>query len=114
MAGAIRSRDKVADMSLRLCVLLWANPGAEAALIAYEDRVLQLMGDHGAQVLQRARSDGADGAPLEVQILEFPSQEALDGYLTDERRVELAGQRELAVARTELFAVELVHADSSL
>lgn len=95
-------------MSLRLCVLLWANPGAEVALIAYEDRVLELIGDHGAQVLQRARSDGTDGAPLEVQTLEFPSQEALDGYLADERRVALAGDRDAAVARTDLFPVDLV------
>ncbi len=101
-------------MSLRLCVLLWGNPGAEAALITYEDRVLELMGDHGARVLQRARSDGAEGAPLEVQTLEFPSQEALDGYLVDERRIALAGEREAAVARTVLFPVEMVQSDSPL
>ena len=30
-------------MRLTLCVLLWAWPGAEDGLIAYEDRVLRLM-----------------------------------------------------------------------
>jgi uncharacterized protein (DUF1330 family) len=95
-------------MSVRLCVLLWPNPGAEAALVAYEDEVLDLVGAHGARVLQRARTDGADGAPLEIQILEFPSRDALDGYMTDERRTALAGEREAAIARTDVFPVDLV------
>jgi hypothetical protein len=71
-------------MSIHLCVLLWSRPGAEEALCAYEDTVLGLMGDHGARVLQRMRTDGAIGAPLEIQVLEFPSQSALDGYMQDE------------------------------
>ncbi|HEY3759240.1 MAG TPA: hypothetical protein VGL37_05725 [Solirubrobacteraceae bacterium] len=91
-----------------LCVLLWANPDAEVALVDYEDRVLELMADHGARVLQRARTDGANGAPLEIQILEYPSQAALDGYLEDERRAALADEREAAIARTEILPVELV------
>ena len=93
---------------IRLCVLLWANPGADAALVDYEDRVLELMADHGARVLQRARTDGADGAPLEIQILEYPSRAALDGYLADARRAALAGDREAAIARTEILPIELV------
>ena len=95
-------------MTVRLCVLLWPNPGAEAALIAYEDRVLELMGSHGARVLQRARTDGSDGAPLEIQILEYPSQDALDAYIADERRAALAGEREAAIARTDVLPIDLV------
>src|ERR1017187_4145813 len=64
---------RVSAMSLTLCVLLWAQPGAGDALIAYEDRVLDLVSGHGGRVLQRARSNGADGQPLEIQLLEFPS-----------------------------------------
>ncbi len=94
-------------MSLHLCVLLWPNAGTEQALVAYEDRVLELMGDHGARVLQRARTDGADGAPLEIQILEFPSQEALEGYMGDERRIALAAERDAAIARTDVLEVDL-------
>ena len=95
-------------MSIHLCVLLWPRPGAEEELCAYEDTVLGLMGDHGARVLQRLRTDGADGAPLEIQALEFPSREALDGYMQDERRTALASVREAAIARTEVLPVELV------
>jgi hypothetical protein len=88
--------------------LLWARPGTEAALVRYEDRVLELMADHGARVVQRARTDGANDAPLEIQILEYPSQTALGGYLADERRTALAAEREATVARTEILPVELV------
>jgi uncharacterized protein (DUF1330 family) len=95
-------------MSVHLCVLLWANAGAETALSAYEDQVLALMDEHEARVLQRVRSDGANGTPVEVQILEFPSQDALDAYLADERRSALADERDAAIARTEIIHVEPV------
>lgn len=91
-----------------MCVLLWARPGADKALAAYEDRVLALVPGHGGRVLQRARSDGAGGQPLEVQILEFPSQAALAAYMDDGRRTALAADRDRAVARTEVINVELV------
>lgn len=100
--------DYPATMSVNLCVLLWPNTGAEIALIEYEDRVLELMPNHGARVLQRTRTDGADGAPLEIQILEFPSQTALDAYLVDERRTALSRERDAAIDHTEIFPVELV------
>jgi uncharacterized protein (DUF1330 family) len=93
-------------MTIHLCVLLWAKPGAEEALCAYEDTVLELMGDHGARVLQRMRTGGANGAPLEIQILKFPSQDALDGYMQDERRTALAGERDAAIARTDVLRAE--------
>jgi uncharacterized protein (DUF1330 family) len=95
-------------MRIDLCVLLWAKSGAELALRDYEDRVLALVADHGGRLLQRARSDGSNGAPTEIQILEFPSRSALNAYMTDERRVALAGDREAAVARTEVIGIDLI------
>jgi uncharacterized protein (DUF1330 family) len=95
-------------MSLTLCVLLWAQPGADDALIAYEDRVLDLVPEHGGRVLNRARSSGADGQPLEVQLLEFPSTAALSDYMTDSRRLALAHDRDQAVARTDVISVDLI------
>jgi uncharacterized protein (DUF1330 family) len=95
-------------VSLHLCVLLWPNPGAAAALVEYEDKVLDLLATHGARVLQRARADGADAVPMEIHILEFPSQAALDAYMKDERRTMLASEREAAIARTEVIRVDLV------
>ena len=95
-------------MSLTLCVLLWARPGAADALAAYEDQVLNLVPEHGGQVLQRARSSGEPGQPLEIQLLEFPSAAALDDYMADERRTALAHVRDHAIARTQVINVELV------
>ena len=93
---------------MTLCVLLWAHPGNEDALISYEDRVLEFAPAHGGRLLQRARTDGSGGAPLEIQFLEFPSEGALDDYLQDERRTALAGQRDRAICRTEVMRVDLV------
>jgi hypothetical protein len=119
-------------MSRTLCVLLWAQPGAQAALTAYEDRVLRLVPDHGGQVVHRARNSGVqrgrnsgvqggrnsgvqggggggtDGQPAEIQFIGFPSQAALDAYMADPRRTALAAERDRAVARTEIIDVELV------
>lgn len=97
-------------MRLTLCVLLWAAPGAEDGLIAYEDRVLRIVPEHGGRVLQRARGSGSAGQPLEIQLLEFPSAQALDGYMTDDRRRSLAGERDKVIAKTEVIDVELVEA----
>jgi uncharacterized protein (DUF1330 family) len=95
-------------VAMTMCVLLWARPGEDAALAAYEDRVLALVPEHGGQVLQRARGDGAGGQPLEIQTLRFPSKAALAAYMSDERRTALAADRDRAVARTEVINVELV------
>ncbi len=94
-------------MSLTLCVLLWARPGTEDGLIAYEDEVLSLVPEHGGRVLQRARSGGTGGQPLEIQFLEFPSAAALDAYMTDDRRTSLAAERDRVIAQTEVIQVQL-------
>ena len=69
------------------CVLLWARPGMEAALSAYEDKVLRLVTEHGGRVLERGMvlaSSQHDGEPpTEVQLLEMPSETSLDAYVND-------------------------------
>jgi hypothetical protein len=95
-------------MSLTLCVLLWARPGAEDGLIAYEDRVLAMAAEHQGRVLQRVRGSGADGQPLEIQLLEFASAQALDGYMADPRRQSLAAERDRVIAKTEVIDVQVV------
>lgn len=101
-------------MSLVLVVLLWPHRGADDALVRYEDRVLAWVPDHGGRVIQRARSPrgiGAEGQPLEIQILEFPSADALERFTADPRRQSLAEDREAAVARTDIIEVELIRPD---
>lgn len=97
----------MADSEITLCCLLWAHPGAEEALVAYEDRVLALLPDHGITLELRAIGDGAPCRPLETQVYRLPSQAALEAYLADPRRTAHAAERDRVVARTELFPVTL-------
>ena len=62
---------------------------------------------HGGRVLQRARSSGAGEQPLEIQLLEFPSAQALAAYQADGRRQALAGERAGVIARTDIIEVQL-------
>ncbi|MES5819953.1 hypothetical protein [Streptomyces sp. RG80] len=94
-------------MTVQLCVLLWARPGAAEAMAAYEDKVLALLGEHGGRVVQRARADGADGRPDEIQLIEFAGQDGYDAFMKDGRRVALADERDATVARTDLYPVTL-------
>jgi len=97
----------VPENPVSLCVLLWAKPGKESALCAYEDQVLVLLAEHGGHVLQRGSvvADGDDGRPAEVQFLEFPSEAALAAYMNDSRRLALAADRDAAIARTDVLRV---------
>jgi uncharacterized protein (DUF1330 family) len=95
-------------MSLTLCVLLWARDGCELELADYEDRVLELIPEYGGRVLQRARTEGAGEEPLEIHTLEFPDEDALLDYMSDERRTALGPERDRVIAHTQLLRVDLV------
>jgi uncharacterized protein (DUF1330 family) len=64
---------------------------------------LERLGDHSAKALTRVRS--LAGGPTEVQVLEFPSDSALEAFINDPQRVALAGMRERAIERTEIVRV---------
>jgi hypothetical protein len=84
-----------------------ADPSMAAAASAYEDAVLALLPDHGAQVLYRGvRAAGqGEALPVEVHLLWFPSREAFDAYLADPRRAAL--MEEHGEVFTEKTVVEL-------
>src|SRR5690606_26208745 len=85
------ARDEIGDarsrgewrVSVTFYVYLWARPGMEQDLVAYEDTVLALVDEHGGRLVHRSRTDGRDGRPFEIQLFEWPSQAALDGYMAD-------------------------------
>ena len=91
---------------MKLCVLLWAVPGREQQLVEYEDRVLPLLAEYDARVIQRVRSQDSGDGPLEVHILEFPSEDAFDGYLADPVRASWSELRDGAVARADVLRVD--------
>src|SRR5262245_17337015 len=95
-------------MAVELCVLLWARTGKVDALVAYEDKVLDVVADHGGVVRQRAHVAMGDADdPTEVQLLHFPTMDAFDAYMQDERRLALATERDDAIERTQVMRVEL-------
>jgi uncharacterized protein (DUF1330 family) len=96
-------------MAVTLCVSLWAAPGNEGLLVAYEDQVLALLRAHNGRLLQRVRTvDGDADDPFEVHVIEFADQASFDAYMTDPRRVALAELRDRALAPTQVLRVEVV------
>lgn len=93
-------------MAVTICVVLWAARGQEELLAEYEDRVLKRLGEYGARVLIRVRA--LEGDPTEIQVLEFPSEDALDAFQADPERVALASVRARAIDRTQIARVQLV------
>src|SRR6202046_1202690 len=110
--GRMRHAYGMPETPVVSCVLLWARPGMEAALSAYEDKVLRLVAGHGGRVLERgtvlpgSQHDGEP--PTEVQFLEMPSEASLDAYMNDPRRLAMAAERDAAIARTDLFRIQPV------
>ena len=106
----MRHADEVPETPVVICVLLWARPGMEAALSAYEDEVLGLIAEHGGRVLERGTvlsgSQPGGEPPTEMQLLEMPSEASLDAYLNDPRRLAMAAERDVAIARTDLFRIQ--------
>lgn len=88
-------------MTVMVCVLLSAVPGNERLLIDYEDRVLELLAGHGGRVLRRVRAIDPRSAPYEMQLIEFPSEAAFEGFMSDPARAAMSGLRDRAVAATE-------------
>ena len=93
-------------MTITVAALLWAIPGREAELAAYETRVLALIPEHGGRVIERATITAGTG-PREIQLIQFPAQANMDSYLADARRTALAADRDAAIGRTELYPVDL-------
>jgi hypothetical protein len=77
-------------------------------LIAYEDSVLAWVSEHGGTVLQRARSDGAEDRPLEIQLFEWASEAAMNGFMSGSRGTALSADRDRAVARIEIVPLYLI------
>ena len=91
-------------MTLRMCVLLWEQPGRDKELAEFEDTVLARVPAHGGTVVSRDTVlDRADGDPLEVQILEMPDERALAAYMNDPERLAAAHRRDEIIARTQLL-----------
>jgi hypothetical protein len=79
------------DSPFTLVFVGYADPALAERAAAYEDAVLPLLADHGAELVYRGRrAAGQDEAlPLEVHVTRFPHRRALESYLADDRRAAL-------------------------
>ncbi len=89
-----------------LVAMLWPLPGQEQLLVEYEDAVLALLPTYGCRVIERVRrTDDTDG-PFEVQIIEYPDEEAVAAYMVDPARLALANVHARAIERTQVVRVQ--------
>jgi uncharacterized protein (DUF1330 family) len=89
-----------------LVAMLWPVPGQEQLLVEYEDAVLALLPAHGCRVIERVRrTDDTDG-PYEVQLIEYPGEEAIGAYMADPARLALADTHARAIERTQVVRVQ--------
>lgn len=95
-------------MPLVLTALLWAVPGEEDLLVDYENAVLALIPTHGGRVIERVRRVDPGDGPLEVQVIEFPDEDAVAAYTVDPARVARSADHARAIARTEVIRVTRV------
>ena len=91
-----------------LVAMLWPHPGQEQALIDYEDAVLALLPAHGCQLVSRVRRTDSSDGPFEVQLIEYPDEDAVAAYMVDPARVALADIHAASIARTVVTRVEPV------
>ena len=99
--------DTVPSMVISVCVMYWAKPNTGTGLSCYLDDVLDLIAEHGGVVLQRGVTDASDDQPLEVHILQFESEDVLENFMGDKRRVAFAPERERVIARMEIMRMTM-------
>ena len=84
-------------------------PGKSVEGSLYEHTVLQYFVEHGGEIIAAFKPQAqADGLPPadEVQLLRIPTQQQLDAYLSDPRRLALSPMRAGTIAVTELTISE--------
>lgn len=69
----------------------YAEAERATAASAYEDEVLPLLADHGAELLIRGRrrNDQDPVLPLEVHVIRFPDRAAYEAFLGNPARLAL-------------------------
>lgn len=88
-------------MPLDIIVRLWSRPGHWDGFRQFEDRALQIMADHGAQLVRIERPSGKD-CPDEVHHLTFPDLGALEAYRADPRVQAMASLRKRVILKSEI------------
>ena len=89
--------------------MYWATPDTGDDLSRYLDGIVDLIVEHGGVVAQRGVTDASDDQPLEIHFCQFESEDILDNFMGDKRRVAFAPERERVIARMEIMRMTMKH-----
>jgi uncharacterized protein (DUF1330 family) len=92
-------------LMIHILAMLHAGAGGVKSLRAYERKVMPILEEHGGKLLSAFTPQGHDQpeCPDEVHLLEFPSDEAFQSYLSDERVTGLSEMRGVAIAKAVVY-----------
>ncbi|MER5478147.1 hypothetical protein ABT026_14400 [Streptomyces sp. NPDC002734] len=89
-------------MTVTYLMLAWLAEGGAGAFDVYEGAVLPLLAEYGGRLERRVRT--MDDR-LEVHLVSFPTEDALDAYRADPRRSAAAPLLESSGAEVQLLPV---------
>lgn len=90
----------MSETRIELTFRLWST-GADARFEEYLDALTALLPRHRGELARRVDPVDADVTePAAVLVMSFPDRVAIDGFLRDPARSDLADLAELAVARS--------------
>ena len=87
--------------------MYWANPDTGEDLSTYLDGIVEMMVEHGGIVTHRGVTDASDDQPLEIHMCQFESEDELDNFMGDARRVSLSPERVRVIARMEIMRMTM-------
>ncbi|MEZ4771867.1 MAG: DUF1330 domain-containing protein [Bacteroidia bacterium] len=82
---------------------IYLKEGKEDIFIQFEDFVLPLMKQYNGKMIYRLRPDehayvsGEEEKPYEIHFVEFDSEEDLNNYMKDERRLQYTHLKDASV-----------------
>jgi uncharacterized protein (DUF1330 family) len=94
--------DKEPENALTLVLIARIPPSGVEAFQAYEDQVLPLLNEHGGRLQRRLRNEPGT---VELHIVSFPSEAALQNYRSDPRRAAATHLLERSSATQERFSL---------
>lgn len=86
---------------IHILIMINAGAGGLDAVRQYESKVVPIIREHGGKMLSAFKP--LNNPPDEIHLIEFASEEALALYQKDSRVVELRAEREIAIAKTNLY-----------
>lgn len=92
--------------------LIYVKPGKESVFLEFEDQAIPLMQEYTGQLIQRVRPraedfiDGEASKPYEIHIVSFDSEDKLQAFFLDDRRLLFKHLKDESVQSVLMFKGE--------